>query len=86
VLPRGNTPEIVQRAPDAFSVFILVSANIGIAVLPYSFRNIAYDPIVMREISGPPRYAESAFVYRAGEDAPAVLSFIEIVRKGFSTP
>lgn len=84
VLPAGSVPHIAQRAPDAFSVFILVSANVGIAILPYSFKSIAYDPIVMREISGPPKYAENAFVYRTNEDSPAVLSFIDTVRKGFS--
>ena len=82
VLPSGHIPNIVQRAPDAFSVFILVSANVGIAVLPYSFKAIAYDPIVMREFSGPPRYAENVFVYRQDEDSPAVRSFIDTVKRG----
>lgn len=85
VLPPGHVPHIVQRAPDAFSVFVLVSANVGIAILPYSFKEIAYDPIVMRQISGPPKFAENAFVYRKNEDSPAVLSFIETVRRGFAT-
>jgi DNA-binding transcriptional LysR family regulator len=84
VLPAGNSPNIVQRVQDAFSIFALVSAKVGIAILPYSFKSIAYDPIVLREISGPPKYAENAFVYRKNEDSPAVLSFIETVRKGFS--
>jgi DNA-binding transcriptional LysR family regulator len=83
VLPPGHIPNIVQRAPDAFSAFVLVSANLGIAILPYSFKTLAYDPIVMREFSGPPKYAENAFVYRKDEDSPAVLGFIETVRKGF---
>lgn len=86
VLPAGNVAHIAQRVPDAFSVFVLVSAKVGIAILPYSFKSIAYDPIVMREISGPQKYAENAFVYRTNEDSPAVLSFIETVRKGFSEP
>ena len=85
-LPTGHTPHIVQRAPDAFSVFILVSANVGIAILPYSFKTIAYDPLVMREISGPPKYAENTFVYRQDEESPAVRSFIETVKNGFGKP
>ena len=84
VLPAGHTPHIVQRVPDAFSVFVLVSAKVGIAVLPYSFKSLAYDPIVMREISGAPKFADNSFVFRASEDSPAVRSFIETVRKGFS--
>lgn len=84
VLPAGSVPHIAQRVPDAFSVFVLVSAKVGIAILPYSFKSLAYDPIVMREISGPQKYAENAFVFRKNEDSPVVLSFIEVVRKGFS--
>ena len=83
MFPDGEVPNIVQRAPDALSVLILVSANIGIAVLPYSFKAIALESVVMRELAGAPKYAENVLVYRAEEDSPVVLSFIETVRKGF---
>ena len=84
VLPPGTIPHIVQRVPDAISLLTLISANIGISVLPESFKNIIHPPVVMREIAGPPKYSHNAVVYRANDASPAVQAAIKAIRKAYA--
>jgi DNA-binding transcriptional LysR family regulator len=85
VLPPGTIPQIAQRAPDAISLLTLISANIGISVLPESFENIIHPPVVMRDIAGPPRYSQNSVVYRANETSPAVRAVIEAIRSAYAS-
>ena len=65
VLPPDTIPQIVQRAPDAISLLTLVSANIGISVIPESLKTIASSNVVIVKIAGRPRYSKFAIVYRS---------------------
>lgn len=85
VLPPGTIPKIVQRAPDAISLLTLVSANVGISVIPESFKNIISAPVVMRNIVGPPRYSRNSVVYRANEPSPAVRAVLKTIRMAFAS-
>ena len=85
VLPPGTIPQIAQRAPDAISLLTLISANIGISVLPESFENIIRPPVVMRDIAGPPRYSQNSVVYRANETSPAVRAVVEAIRSAYAS-
>jgi DNA-binding transcriptional LysR family regulator len=80
VLPGGAIPQIVRRAPDAISLLTLVSANVGISVIPESLKVFADDSIVLRKIAGPARYSTIAAVYRANEPSPAVRAVIKTIR------
>ena len=86
VLPPGTIPQIVQRAPDAISLLTLVSANIGIAVIPKSLTSIADADIVVRNVAGPPKYSKIAVVYRANEPSPAVRAVLKTIRGAFASP
>ncbi|MBI2716374.1 MAG: LysR family transcriptional regulator [Rhizobiales bacterium] len=83
VLPPGTIPQIVQRAPDALSLLTLVSANVGIAVIPESFKNIIDSDVVVRNIAGPPRYSKDSVVYRTNEPSPAVRAVLKTIRTAF---
>jgi DNA-binding transcriptional LysR family regulator len=85
VLPSGSIPKIVQRAPDAMSLLTLVSANVGISVVPESFENFIMSPVVIRNIAGPARFSKNAVVYRANETSPAVRAVIKAIRQAFPT-
>ena len=85
VLPPGTIPQIVQRAPDAISLLTLVSANIGMSILPESFKNIIHPPVAMRDITGPPKYSQNDVVYRANEPSPAVRAVIKAIRSAFAS-
>jgi DNA-binding transcriptional LysR family regulator len=84
VLPPGTVPQIAQRAPDAISLLTLISANIGISVLPESFKNIIHPPVIMRDIAGPAKYSHNAVVYRANDASPAVQAALKAIRKAFA--
>jgi DNA-binding transcriptional LysR family regulator len=80
VLPHGTIPNIVQRAPDAISLLTLVGANVGIAIIPESFKNIVDPSVVVRNIAGRAQYSKLATVYRTNEPSPAVQAVLKIIR------
>lgn len=85
VLPAGTIPQIVQRAPDAVSLLTLVSANVGIAVIQETLKNVADASVVVRNIAGPPKYSKSDVVYRANEPSPAVRAVLKSIRTAFAS-
>lgn len=85
VLPAGTIPQIVQRAPDAVSLLTLVSANVGIAVIQETLKNVADASVVVRNIAGPPKYSKSDVVYRANEPSPAVRAVLKAIRTAFAS-
>ena len=85
VLPRGAIPRIVQRVPDANSLLTLVSANVGVAIMPEFFKNVIIDPIVMRNIAVPKIYARNAVVYRTNEPSPAVRAVLKTIRTALAS-
>jgi DNA-binding transcriptional LysR family regulator len=80
VLPAGTIPQIVQRAPDALSLLALVSANVGLAIVPESFKEVVDDDVVLRNIAGPARHSKESVVYRANEPSPAVRAVTTVLR------
>ena len=84
VLPPGAIPKIVQRAPDAISLLTLVSANVGISIIPESFKNIVDADVVVRNITGPPRYSRNVVVCRANEQSAAVRAVLKAIRRAFA--
>ena len=84
VLPHGTIPQIVQRAPDAISLLTLISANVGISVIPETLMNVADKSVVMRHIAGPASYSVNSVVYRAAEPSPAVRAAIKEFRNAFA--
>jgi DNA-binding transcriptional LysR family regulator len=85
VLPPGTIPQIVQRAPDAISLLTLISANVGISIIPETLKNVADASVVVRNIAGPPRYSRNAVVYRANEPSPAVQAVLKTIRMTFAS-
>jgi DNA-binding transcriptional LysR family regulator len=83
VLPPGTIPQIVQRAPDAISLLTLVSANVGISIIPESFKTIVHPDVMVRSIAGPPKYSRNSVVYRANEPSPAVRAVLKTIRAAF---
>ena len=85
VLPRGSITKIVQRVPDANSFLTLVSANVGVAIMPETLKNIITPPIVMRNIAARPIYATNAIVYRTNEPSPAVRAVLKTIRSALAS-
>jgi DNA-binding transcriptional LysR family regulator len=81
ITPPGVTPRIAGRAPDIFSVLMLVAAGVGMSVIPHSLTNVKVPGIVYRKVSGTTRTAPLSLVYRKNEASPVVKAFIEFLRK-----
>jgi DNA-binding transcriptional LysR family regulator len=86
VLPPDTVPQIVQRVPDAISMLTLVSANVGIAIVQESFKNIADSSVVIRNIAGPAKYFPNVAISRANEISPAVVAVLKAIRRAFASP
>lgn len=72
--------QIVERAPDIFSLLTLVAAGVGLGIISAPMRNVAIPGVVFRKITGALQEAEIAVAYRKSENAPAVKSFIQRLR------
>ncbi|HEY4141365.1 MAG TPA: LysR family substrate-binding domain-containing protein [Pseudolabrys sp.] len=83
VLPPGTIPQIVQRVPDAISVLTLVSADVGIAIVPESFQKLVDTSVVVKSISGPAKYSSNVMVFRKNEPSPAVQAVTNAIRATF---
>jgi DNA-binding transcriptional LysR family regulator len=74
----GFEPRVVQHAP-ALDIVSLVAIGLGIAIVPETWRALHTRRLVFRPISGNPR-AELLLAWPAGEPAPVVRSFVDVVR------
>jgi DNA-binding transcriptional LysR family regulator len=74
-------PRITQRAQQFAAVASLVGAGLGVALVPASIRNLSLPNIVFRPLADIKELSTLALVFRKSELAPAVLSFIEKVKR-----
>lgn len=73
----GVTPHVVQEADDLQTVLALVAAGVGAAIVPESARNIAPANVAMRRLGGASASWKVGAVWRADNETPVVLSFLE---------
>jgi DNA-binding transcriptional LysR family regulator len=74
------SPRIVARADDIGSMLALVSAGIGIGIVPAVLARLAIPGLVFRKLTGVAQRAEVVLLYRRNEDAPVVKAFIQQMR------
>ncbi|MBG6492707.1 LysR family transcriptional regulator [Pseudomonas aeruginosa] len=82
-LPRqaGFSPRIAQEASEAMTIIGLVSAGLGVSILPASFRRTRVDGVVYRTLSDPEATTAVWLVRRQNEGSPLALSFIDLVTR-----
>jgi len=76
----GQSPPIVARASDMFSLLTYVAAGFGLGIISAPMQNVSIPGVVYRKISGALQEAEIAVAFRKSESAPVVKSFIQRVR------
>jgi DNA-binding transcriptional LysR family regulator len=81
VLPPNSAPEVLQRAPDSFTLLTLVGAGIGITIIPEPLRRLNIPGVVYRRISGPQSQCEISVVHRSNEASPAVKAYIALLQQ-----
>ena len=82
----GFSPRIAQEASEAMTIIGLVSAGLGVSILPASFRRTRVDGVVYRTLSDPEATTAVWLVRRQNEGSPLALSFIDLVTREAASP
>ncbi|MEN1638178.1 LysR substrate-binding domain-containing protein [Pseudomonas aeruginosa] len=77
----GFSPRIAHEASEAMTIIGLVSAGLGVSILPASFRRTRVDGVVYRTLSDPEATTAVWLVRRQNEGSPLALSFIDLVTR-----
>src|SRR5579864_540280 len=81
----GLTPRIGQEAIQMQTIVSIVSAGMGVALVPQSLRNLRRTGVVYRPLSESVPAIETGLVWRTAEVSPVLAGFIEIVRAHAAT-
>ncbi|MCX4159874.1 MULTISPECIES: LysR family transcriptional regulator [Paraburkholderia] len=76
----GLAPRIGQEAIQMQTIVSLVSAGMGVALVPQSLRNLRRTGVVYRPLRESVPAIETGLVWRTAEVSPVLAGFIEIVR------
>lgn len=77
----GFTPRVVQEANQTHVVVGLVSAGIGVAIVPGSAQNIRLRGVLYRPLAEQTPPVHTALAWRRGDRSPVVGSFRHIARE-----
>lgn len=82
----GETPRIGQEAIQMQTIVSLVSAGMGVALVPQSLCNLRRTGVVYRPLAGDAPVVETGLVWRTGDVSPVLAGFIDVVRaQGLAT-
>jgi DNA-binding transcriptional LysR family regulator len=62
------------------TIVSLVSAGMGVALVPQSLRNLRRTGVVYRPLAGSAPVVETGLVWRTGDVSPVLAGFIDVVR------
>jgi DNA-binding transcriptional LysR family regulator len=79
----GFSMRVVQEAVQMHAIIGLVSAGVGVALVPASMRNLRQVGVVYRDLTESPAElrADLALVWRRGEPSSVVTAFLDLARK-----
>ncbi len=76
---RGAQANIVQQAIQMQTIISLVSAGLGIALVPASLRNLARAGVVYADLGDPPML-ETGLAWRREDETPTLRQFLELAQ------
>ncbi|MEJ2768886.1 LysR family transcriptional regulator [Mycetohabitans sp. B46] len=76
----GVVPRIGQEAIQMQTIVSLVSAGMGVALVPQSLYNLRRTGVVYRALRGALPVIETGLVWRTGDVSPVLAGFIDVVR------
>lgn len=78
----GFTPEITQTAPQIQTHISLVSAELGVSLVPECTSKITHPNVTFRKISGPNKYVKTSMAVARKRDntSPILNAFMEICK------
>jgi DNA-binding transcriptional LysR family regulator len=77
----GITPQIGQQAIQMQTIVSLVSAGMGIALVPQSVSNLMRPGVEYRSLSDPTPLVETGLAWRRDNDSPVLQGFLELLKK-----
>jgi DNA-binding transcriptional LysR family regulator len=82
----GLVPRIGQEAIQMQTIVSLVSAGMGVALVPQALRNLRRTGVVYRPLAEPGPLVETGLVWRTAAVSPVLAGFIDIVRAHAAAP
>ncbi len=76
----GGRARIVQEAIQMQTIISLVSAGMGIALVPASLRNLSRAGVSYLELGGTAPVLETGITWRTGDTTPTIERFVTIAR------
>ncbi|HXA46965.1 MAG TPA: LysR substrate-binding domain-containing protein [Burkholderiaceae bacterium] len=76
----GLTPHIAQEAIQMQTIVGLVSAGMGIALVPQSVSNLQRPGVEYRALAGKPPVVETGLAWRHDNHSPVLRAFLELLR------
>jgi DNA-binding transcriptional LysR family regulator len=80
-LGAGLTPRIGQEAIQMQTIVSLVSAGLGIALVPQSVSNLKRPGVEYKRLSGKVPCVETGLAWRRDNMSPVLRNFLELIRK-----
>ena len=80
----GFSPHVVQEANEMQTIVSLVSAGIGVSLVPESVETFSPPRVAYRPLSGPNASLEIALAHRRSDRSPLVESFREVAATAFA--
>jgi DNA-binding transcriptional LysR family regulator len=77
----GITPEIGQQAIQMQTIVSLVSAGMGLALVPQSVSNLMRPGVEYRALLDPTPQVETGLAWRRDNRSPVLAGFLELLRK-----
>jgi DNA-binding transcriptional LysR family regulator len=77
----GFIPRVEQEAVQMQTIISLVSAGLGVALIPASMRNLARSGVVYRSLREKSPQTELLVAWRKGDSAPALHRFLECLER-----
>ena len=80
----GITPEIGQQAIQMQTIVSLVSAGMGLALVPQSVSNLMRPGVEYRALHDPSPQVETGLAWRRDNRSPVLSGFLDLLRKNTS--
>lgn len=77
----GITPEIGQQAIQMQTIVSLVSAHMGMALVPQSVSNLMRPGVEYRALTDPTPLVETGLAWRRDQQSPVLQGFLDLMRK-----
>lgn len=77
----GFSPQVIQEAIQMQTVISLVSAEMGVALIPESLQNLQRTGVIYKRLKEKSPLTEIRLAWRAGDNLPTLKLFIQLTRQ-----